>query len=161
MRWFKHLSDGRANPKLLRIQRVLGEAGYARAFKLLEILAQRGGSGPDFRPQLNLNDPAADLQWLAGELGISPREARRTLDTFARVGFIEPDSWKKHIVFMPAMLTIRDEWASRPTKSREQLPSGSGETPPRVESDQRSEVKVKAKPDPDLDLERRAKFAAS
>jgi hypothetical protein len=52
MRWFKHFSDARRNPKLRLVEKKLGEAGYARWFKLLELVAERGGTGRDFQPRI-------------------------------------------------------------------------------------------------------------
>ena len=33
MRWFRHFSNARRNPKLHQVECQLDEAGYARAFK--------------------------------------------------------------------------------------------------------------------------------
>ena len=52
MRWFKHPSDARRNPKLRLIEKKPGEAGYAWWFKLLELVAERGGTGRDFQPRI-------------------------------------------------------------------------------------------------------------
>ena len=40
MRWFKHFADARLMPEIRNVERVLGEAGYARAHKLFEFIAQ-------------------------------------------------------------------------------------------------------------------------
>lgn len=113
MRWFKHLADARYNPKLKRIQKQLGEAGYARAMKLLEIVAQRGGTGERFQPRITLEDPSTDLRWLAEEWSIHPRTARFTLGIFAKVRFIDPGAWRENIVYVPAMKEYVDEWTRR------------------------------------------------
>ncbi len=113
MRWFKHFNDARRNPKFRRIEKRLGEAGYARAFKLIEVVAERGGTGQNFSPIVDLKCQHTDLEWLAEELGIKPAEARRTLDLFASVHLIEPEEWKKKKVCIPQMVTYRDEWTRK------------------------------------------------
>lgn len=113
MRWFKHFNDARRNPKFRRIEKRLGEAGYARAFKLIEVVADRGGTGQNFNPTVDLKCQHTDLEWLAEELGIKPAEARRTLDLFAAVHLIEPEAWKKKQVCIPQMVAYRDEWTRK------------------------------------------------
>jgi hypothetical protein len=150
MRWFKHLSDARNNPKLKRIEKKLGEAGYARAFKLLEVVAERGGTGGGFQPRIGLKDSHTDLEWLADEWGITAREAKKTLDLFASLGFIDPDALKNQTIQIPQMLAYRDEWARKhqhrsnsggarerhATESELELESESGES---TESERESE----------------------
>ena len=133
MRWFKHFSDARRNPKLRLIEKKLGEAGYARWFKLLELVAERGGTGEYFQPRIQLKTLHTDLDWLADEWGISCDEAQRTLDTFVSAGLISPKSWRKKVVEIPQMIEYRDEW----TRKR-QLRSNSGDAPelPRRDSPQ-------------------------
>lgn len=113
MRWFKHMADARRNPKILRIERVLGEAGYARFMKLLEIVASTGGSGQGFDPRLRLTDPHTDELWLANELGIRPRDLRKTLKCFAQVQLIDPNSFEHGEINIPQMLEYRDEYSSK------------------------------------------------
>ena len=134
MRWFKHLADARGNPKIRAIEKKLSEAGYARAFKLLEVVGERGGKAEDFTPRIDLRSPYTGLDWLADELKISPEDAEVTLEIFASVQFISPKLWRRKIVEVPQMLEYLDEWTQRrvrPKKSgatHEQLPSDSGKS---------------------------------
>jgi hypothetical protein len=130
MRWFKHYADARLNPKLKHVQKQLGEAGYARAFKLLEVIAQRGGKADNFCPEVNLGKACTDLAWLAEELGIVPAEARKTLKVFAQSGLIESEALKHDIIRVPQMTEYLDEWTGRQHRSNsrvaaEPIPSSS------------------------------------
>src|SRR5580693_9419692 len=98
MRWFKHFTDARHNPKFRAIEKKLGEAGYARACKLLEIIGERGGSGKEFTPRLDLNEPHLDLGWLADEMEIDRRSAKFTLAAFAKCKFIDPQAYEGNII---------------------------------------------------------------
>ena len=80
MGWCKHPSDARHNPRLRRIEKKLGEGGYARAFKLFELIAERGGTDEDFQPQIELRNTRTDLHCLADEWGSSLDVAKKTLD---------------------------------------------------------------------------------
>lgn len=113
MLWIKHFSDARRNPKLLHVERKLGEGGYARFFKLLEIIAERGGKGANFRPEVDLTSTATDLEWLSSEIGVEEGVARETLDVFAKVGLIDEGAWKQTIVAVPAMREYADEYVTR------------------------------------------------
>jgi hypothetical protein len=113
MLWFKHFGDARRNPKLLRIERKIGESGYARFFKLLEIIAERGGKGSEFRPEIDLNGAATDMEWLSSELKIETDAVRETLDLFAHVGLIDEGAWNGLIILVPQMLEYRDEYTGR------------------------------------------------
>src|SRR5216684_2717793 len=111
MRWFKHFNDTRNNPKFRAIEKKLGEAGYARALKLFEIVAERGGTGKEFRPVIDLRKPPTDLDWLAEEWKISNEDTIKTLNLFAEMRITDPKSWRKQIVQVPQMLEYMDEWA--------------------------------------------------
>lgn len=113
MRWFKHWGDARHNPKLKAAQKQLGEAAYARFFKLVELVAQRGGKADDFRPLIFLTEPHTDLHWLADELGITVRQARKTLGLFARLKLVDPDEWSIERICIPQMTEYLDEWTGR------------------------------------------------
>jgi hypothetical protein len=123
MRWFKHFTDARHNPKFRAIEKKLGEAGYARACKLLEIVGERGGSGKEFAPRLDLNEPHTDLGWLADEMEIDRRSAKVTLAHFAKCKFIDPEAYQRNIVYVPQMIEYLDEW------TRKRQPRDSGATP--------------------------------
>lgn len=142
MRWFKHFTDARHNPKLRAIEKKLGEVGSARAYKLLEIIGERGGSGKDFAPRLDLNEPHTDVGWLADELGIDRRSARFTLSVFSKCKFIDPVAYQGNIVYVPQMIEYLDEW------TRKRRPRDSVATPEPLRSNspqsksQRSESEV-------------------
>jgi len=147
MQWFKHFNDARHNPKFRVIEKQLGEAGYARAFKLLEIVAQQGGKADRFSPRLDLRNVLTNFDWLAEELRISATDARATLETFAVVRFIDPKQFRKQVVYIPQMLEYLDEWTQRRQRSKssretpETLPSDSGPTPAQSKSKRKSTEK--------------------
>lgn len=148
MRWFKHFADTRRNPKVRAIERGLGEAGYARAIKLLEVVAQNCGAGEKFKPRLDLRKPITNETWLAEELGVEVKALEETLKIFSAVGFIDTKAFEHRVISIPQMLEYRDEWSARSSRAtHEQLPSDSGLTPPRVRgksqrSDSDSEVEA-------------------
>ena len=113
MRWFKHFSDSRTTPQLRKIEKKLGEAGYARAFKLMELVAQYCGIATDFSPTIITKNSTIDVEFLAEEFGVSKAEARKTLQVFAEVSFIDPERWKEEVIHIPAMLDALDEWTGR------------------------------------------------
>jgi hypothetical protein len=130
MRWFKHFNDARRNPKLRAIERELGEAGYARAMKLLEIVAQVGGTGASFRPEIRLRKPTTSEAWLADELGIPYPKLSQTLTVFSRVGLIESRAWTKKIIRIPQMREYIDEWSRKDSRATpERLRSNYRATP--------------------------------
>lgn len=143
MRWFKHFSDARTTPQLRKIEKKLGEAGYARAFKLLELMAQLCGKADSFSPTLDLNGTGANLEYLAESLGISAKDARKTLRVFAEAGFIDSPKWAQKIVYVPSMLDALDEWTGRAKRrldsgaTREFLQSDSGKSQSESQSQQR------------------------
>jgi len=134
MLWYKHFCDARRNPKLLRVERKMPEIGYARFFRLLEIIAERCGAGKDFRPELNLNGKCTDREWLAAELAIEPDAVQETLDLFAAVDLIDSGAWADKVVAIPAMLEYRDAYTER--KQRKTVPP---HTPPLKEKEKEKE----------------------
>lgn len=148
MRWFKHLTDTRHNPKFRAIEKKFGESGYARAIKLFEIVAERGGSGKEFRPIVDLRKPPTDLDWLADEWKISKQDATATLDFFAAVRLVDPKPWRRKIIQVPQMLEYRDEWTERQQHGKnsrvapEPLPSHSGKSRGRVEVETEKEAEA-------------------
>jgi transcription initiation factor IIE alpha subunit len=110
--------------QMRKIEKKLGEAGYARALKLLEVVAQAGGAASNFSPTLDLKSPTTDVDYLSDEWGIKSSEAKRTLRVFADTNFIDAEKWKDKVVYIPAMLEVLDEWTRR--KKRK---SSSGDGP--------------------------------
>lgn len=145
MRWMKHFTDARHNPKFRAIEKKFGEAGYARAFKLFEIVAGRGGKAGDFSSTIDLRKPPTDLDWLAEELKIPVDDVTETLDFFAAVRLIDQKAWRKKIVEVPQMLEYLDEWTQRQQRAKnsegtpEQLPSYSGKSRSRVEGEKEAD----------------------
>lgn len=124
MLWLRHFSNARNNPKFKKIWKRLGEAGYARAWILLEVVAERGGSGENFDPRIDLKRNHTDLDWLSDEFGIDLVETKKTLSVFSEVGFIDPKEWsKREVLYVPQMKEYVDEW------TRKSLRSNSGATP--------------------------------
>ena len=121
MRWFKHFSDARNNPKLHAIEKRLGEVGYARAFKLLELVAERGGTGEAFTPRISLNNLHTNLSWIADALNINVRAAKSTLKVFADVRLVDPHEYSQGTIYIPQMREYLDEW----TRKRQSSASGS------------------------------------
>jgi len=113
MHWFKHLASLRKSPQIKAIEKVFGEPGYARALKLMELVAENGGSAERFRACLSLKKLPVDLAWLAEEWGTSEKEATKTLNLLAKVGFIEPTHWRRKMVCLPEMKKFLDEWTKR------------------------------------------------
>ena len=148
MLWFRHLADARNDPKFRAIEKRLGEAGYARAFKLFEIVAGQGGKADNFSPKIDLKKPITDLDWLAGEWKIPNDEALKTIETLAEVQLIDPKSWRRKIIYVPRMLELLDEWTARRMRSgnsrvtREQLRSDSGKSRVREEVEKEAEAEV-------------------
>jgi hypothetical protein len=148
MQWYKHLADARNDPKFRAIEKRLGEAGYARAFKLFEIVASQGGKAEHFCPKIDLKKPHTGLDWLADEWKISIDEASKTIETFAEVQLIDPKSWRRKIIYVPKMLELLDEWTARRMRfgnsrvNREQLPSDSGKSRVREEVEKEAEAEI-------------------
>ena len=125
-----------------RIERKLGERGYARALKLQELIAQLSDPSQPFTASLDLR--LVGIEHVAETFGVSDREARATLHIFAKAGLIEQEALKRGVVTVPGMMRALDEWTSRripkqkiPTmaKTREELPSTSRAAPARSDLD--------------------------
>jgi hypothetical protein len=67
MLWFKHSHDLRNSPAMKQIQRKLGDAGFAAAIRLIEVMTYRSGVASKFNPVLTLAPPTGEL-WLAQEI---------------------------------------------------------------------------------------------
>jgi hypothetical protein len=129
MFWFQHTNNLRNDPKLRAIEKQLGEAGYARAIKLFEIVAERGGKADEFFPEFSLQN-ITDIDWLSQELGISRKKAEKTLEIFAEVGLIDAQALREQIVRIPLLEEYLDDWTKRRRRNKtpEQLRSDSGAT---------------------------------
>jgi hypothetical protein len=94
MQWFKHSKDFRNSPEIQFIESQLGEAGYARACKFLEIIATIAGKKKPFKPIITL-DPPYTWRWLALSLGCVDTKdglpdiegAVKTIELFEMAGF--------------------------------------------------------------------------
>ena len=127
------------SPQLRRIEKKLGEGGYARAYKLMELVAQLGGLSSQFSPQLDLNDASTDIDFIAEEWRVRASEARKTLNVFAELGFIDREKWKGQIIFIPAMLEALDEWTRKQRSGSGASLSNSGASRTESESEPESE----------------------
>jgi hypothetical protein len=134
MQRFRHPSNLRNDPKFRSIEKKLDEPGYARAVKLLEIVAEVGGKGEEFSPEFTLRDNT-DIGWLADEWRISTKKAQATLEVFSGVGLIDPHARSEQIVRIPLLNDCLDEYTQRQQKARnsrastERLQSDSGVVP--------------------------------
>jgi hypothetical protein len=89
MQWFKHNNDFRTSAAIRYIEAELGEAGYARAAKLLEIFCQTCPKKP-FNPRIDLTKLPYNWRWLALEMGCpNEAEAVRTIDVFEKAMLIQ------------------------------------------------------------------------
>jgi hypothetical protein len=137
MQRFRHPSNLRNDPKFRALEKKLDEPGYARAVKLLEIVAEVGGKGEEFSPEFALCDNT-DIGWLADEWRVSTKKAQATLEIFAGVGLIDAHAWSEQIVRIPLLNDCLDEYTQRQQKARnsrattESLQSHSGATPTKV-----------------------------
>jgi len=111
MKWFKHFTNARDNHKIEFVSEKLGEAGYARVFKIYEIVAERWE--PPELPELKLNGGAMNLGFISKKLGISLEEAEKTLNIFAKAGVIDKDAWKKKVLYIPQLMDYKDNTTSR------------------------------------------------
>jgi hypothetical protein len=114
MLWFKHSHDLRNSPAMKQIQRKLGDAGFAAAIRLIEVMTYRSGVASKFNPVLTLAPPTGEL-WLAQEIltyndsdpDFDPvEEVIEILNEFALAGFIVMD-------FKDGTRSVRqpnDEW---------------------------------------------------
>jgi hypothetical protein len=97
MKWFKHMSVFRNSPAMRYIDRALGDAGTAAAYRLLEVMAERYGEDGDFTGMLTLQGPTNEV-WLANEIlresdpyemGTVVKELEKYLNIFEMATFIE------------------------------------------------------------------------
>jgi hypothetical protein len=141
MQSFKHPSNFRNDPKLRAIEKKHGEAGYSRALKIFEVVAEHGSKAGKFVPELDLNATCTNIEWLAEELRISTEELQKTLETFAAVELIDPEEWQNQIICIPQMKNHLDEYTQRKLRSEksrltpERLPSHPGATPDKLPSE--------------------------
>lgn len=155
MQWFKHPNNFRNEPKLRAIEKALGEAGYARALKLFEIIAEQGSVAGKFSPSINLTASHTDIEWLAAALHISVDDLQKTLNTFAVIEFIAPEDWSNRVVRIPQMKNHLDEYTQkqfRPQKSRQ--------TPDRPSKEPQPAPDIQAKKDAAIAADLRLKEKA-
>jgi hypothetical protein len=62
MQWFRHPNSFRKEPILRLIEKKLGEAGYARALTLFEVVAEQGSQAGKFVPKLDLNATCTSIE---------------------------------------------------------------------------------------------------
>lgn len=101
MLWFKHDRNLRNSPSMKLIHRHLGDAGFAAAIRLLEVMTERSGSGTKFDPVLKLASPTTK-KWLANEIctpdedgdpygtggHVTDKQFETVLNTFHEAGLI-------------------------------------------------------------------------
>lgn len=111
MQWFKHDNAFRRTASIQHIQSELGEAGYARAVKLMEVFCSACPRKP-FVARIEIKPPFT-WRWLALELGCPEEEVVRTIEVFEKATLIEipekvqvqPRSGKQAEILRPAVIT--------------------------------------------------------
>ena len=78
MKWFKHMTDMRNDPKLVRIRQKAGLKGYAQLLVVLEIIANEMNESDGCEVELS-------LEYLAKELETKPRLVGNVLDTLSEL----------------------------------------------------------------------------
>jgi hypothetical protein len=107
MQWFKHSKDFRNSAEIKFLEGELGEAGYARFCKLLEVIATVAGKKKPFKPQIRMESPYT-WQWMAMELGVmaeteyygtvpDEREAARTIGLFEKAGLVSIEETAEYV----------------------------------------------------------------
>jgi hypothetical protein len=84
---------------------------------LLEIVAERYGTGKSYKAEIDLNGAVTDLEWLAGEMNIKPEDATDTLKLFANVALIDAGAWAKSVIAIPQLQEYSDEYSARAKRS--------------------------------------------
>jgi hypothetical protein len=105
MLWFKHHNNFRNSPSMKWIKKRLGDAGVAAAYRLLEVICERCGTGEEFNPVLTLQG-ATSKMWLAEEI-LTPENGDSYSDGFVteeqldgflavceRSGLVERTTWE-------------------------------------------------------------------
>jgi hypothetical protein len=113
MKWFKHLDDARKNQKVKFVCKHLGpDAGYARIFKLYEILAQRWEKRTDEVPRIKVTESLFNFEFFSSELEISVSEVKKTFKILAEAGIIDRAMWRRKILYIPKLAEHSDRWFS-------------------------------------------------
>jgi hypothetical protein len=114
MKWFKHMQDARHNAKIQWACGQLGEdAGYARLFKLYEIMAGKWTDRNTDVPAVKITNGPGNLQYFAKELGISAEETKKTFSVFAKAGLIDKAAWKDNVLYIQQLAEYSNEWFNK------------------------------------------------
>jgi hypothetical protein len=133
MLWFKHDNHYRSTAAIRHIESVLGEAGYARALKLLEIFCECCPRKP-FVARIEIKPPYT-WRWMAQELGCGTEvEAIRTIELFEDALLIQipekvivqprkkgQDEIRRPAVIECAGLMEKAEWHNLSNRNRKRL----------------------------------------
>jgi 2,4-dienoyl-CoA reductase-like NADH-dependent reductase (Old Yellow Enzyme family) len=142
MKWFKHNTTTRSDEKIARLFDRLGVEGYGVFWSILEEIARNlEGSSPTF------------LQFSAKNwgktCGISAGKFRKFAEVLKEIGiFFVEFSGNEIKIDCPNILKYRDEWNNRKNKTPELLPSGSGQTTPRIDKNRTEEKRIEKESDP-------------
>jgi hypothetical protein len=100
--WFRHESDFRNTASAKFIYRKLGDSGFARTIRLMEVMCAVSEANEH---SLHLMAPH-DMGWLAEELACSVEDLQHTLELFAETGFITLGQTDGHqVIGMPGLVT--------------------------------------------------------
>jgi hypothetical protein len=108
MLWFRHNNDFRSTPQMKFITKALGAHGGLAAYRLLEVVCERCGSGEKYDARIVLAPPYTE-EWLANEILLpdeddpdnneydtsaqpTVKRLRRYMDIFYQAGFVLPGS---------------------------------------------------------------------
>lgn len=107
--YFSHDCDASGKPTLYTIQEQFGNDGYAFWFKLLEFLGQRENLSFDCNVK-------AEWIYFVAKAKVSEEKAFAILDTLASIDAIDPELWKRKIVWSDNFLDrVRDVYKKRGT----------------------------------------------
>jgi len=135
MRWFKHNTTTRSDEKIARIFDHLGAEGYGVFWCILEEIARNlEGNQPTFL-QLSAKNWGKTCGLSAGKFGKVAR-------LLGEIEIFSVVFYQNEIrIDAPNLLKHRDEWSARKARSRDRLPSSSGETTARKEQNRTKENK--------------------
>ena len=114
MNWFKHFTDAHHNSKIQWVCDELGaDAGYARIFKLYEVVARRWEDRKSDPPLMKISEGPTNFKFFSKIFGISVTEVEKTFCIFAKAGIIDRTAWKKKVVYIPQLREYSNDWFKR------------------------------------------------
>lgn len=130
--WFKHFNQFRLDVQIFEIETALGEAGYARALKLMEFVCATKPDLCGFAAEMELEpDRDAALRKIARHIGrpghpLPQHELDKTLKVFRDAGFIELE---ETVLRIPVLRDLADEYSRRVVRRTEKRLHAKAEKP--------------------------------